>query len=144
MSDEQQRLLRTVYVGRERSGTNSAVAALDLLHFTLHSIHTLFLRCVMIMKVLDMAEVSAGTFWIISRYISIWSNVHKELHELFKEDLKRPGIETLVAWVGQGGGHSGEPKMVTKCSSIIMLHLCTPTDRLCERSYGSGELYVLL
>ena len=66
-SDEQQRLLRTAYVGRERSRTNSSVAALDLFHFTLSSIHTLFLLCVSIMKVLDTAEVSAGTFWIISR-----------------------------------------------------------------------------
>lgn len=62
------------------------------------------------MKVLDVAELSAGKFWIISRdvYVSVWSNVLNELHKLSKEDLKGPGLETLVVWLGQGGGHSGD------------------------------------
>ena len=40
-SDEQQRLLRTGYVGRERSRTNSSVAALGLFHCTL-GVYTLY------------------------------------------------------------------------------------------------------
>jgi len=70
-----------------------------------------------------MVEVSEWS-WVITRdaSISIWSNAHESLHKLDKEDLKEPGIETLVAWLGWGRGHNSEPKIVTPGSSTVMLN----------------------
>lgn len=76
-------------------------------------------------------------------HISSWSNTRGKLHKLCKEDLKRPGTEVLVVWLGQ----AGVPllaKIITKRSSIIVLNVHTPVDQLRERSYGTDELYAIL
>lgn len=61
-------------------------------------------------------------------HISSWSNTRGKLHKLCKEDLKRPGTEVLVVWLGQGRSSTAgkDHHQAQQYNSVKCTHSCRP------------------